>query len=301
MSGIKFSNNGQWSQITQPQSLEDFAKSYVLKYNDELIKSTEVSLFRRMEDKYILPKSLKSDLEKLLNKHLKADYPDPKTKYNFMKSVYFDSSNLDMIRQHQAKADTRFKIRTREYAPNGHLSKSDFMYLEVKGKHNGISDKFRIKLPCEDVEGLKKGLPIIPSVKMVKANPHIGMVDLVKRITDINAAIQNFNMRPSCEISYMRKAFSDGAEFRVTFDEGMRYNVLDVVPTYLSNELVKEDTSAALMGMVDGYNPEHHIVLEVKHQGVVPDYMTRFLNDHKIVQTNFSKYCYSMTKAISGK
>jgi hypothetical protein len=288
---------GQWSLPYEP-TMEDFTKSYVEKYNSEL-KKTEASLFQRFEDKYILPKSLKDELQKTLAKHLQPDYPDKKTKYTTMRSVYFDSANLDMIQHHLSKADSRFKVRTREYAPNGELAKTDFTYLEVKAKHGDVSDKFRIKVPNEDIHTFKMGLPIIPSIKLAKANPHIGMADLVKRVNDLNHAQRTFNLHPSCEITYNRRAYSDGqtdSGLRVTFDEGVGYKVLDVVPTAMTDKLIKEEGQSDLNNMVSGYDPEHHMVLEVKHHGTTPDWLAKFLNDHKIVKTSFSKYCYSMAK-----
>jgi hypothetical protein len=106
-------------------------------------------------------------------------------------------------------------------------------------------------------------------------------------------------MRPSCEISYSRRAYSDGKSdngLRVTFDEGVKHNVLDVIPTNISDALSKESGEDSLSGMLTGYDPDNHMILEVKHHGDVPDWLSRFLNDHKIVKTNFSKYCYSMAK-----
>ena len=244
MSKLISTKNGQWSLSQDSNTLESFAKSYVERYNSEMMKS-ETSLFKRYEDKFIVPKSLKKSLIEMLNNNLQPDYPSKDTKFNTMKSVYFDSTNLDMIQHHLSKAQSRFKIRTREYAPNGKFSKSDFTYLEVKAKHGNVSDKFRIKVPHSDIEAFKKGLPIIPSLQLIKANPHIGVADLVKRVQDINSAQQTFSMHPSCEISYNRRAYGDGnidSGLRVTFDEGVTSNVLDIVPTTVSNALIKESS-----------------------------------------------------------
>jgi SPX domain protein involved in polyphosphate accumulation len=302
---FKISPHGQWSvQEAAPATVESFAKGYVERHNEALVKSTEASLFKRFEDKYILPRTLKDALEKALSKHLKPDYPDSKTRYNLMKSTYFDSKNLDMVKHHTSKAASRFKIRTRDYAPNGKLHKSDFTYLEVKAKHGDVCDKFRIKVPKASMQSFEKGLPIIPNIDLIKANPHIGVVDLVKRVADINGAMQTFDLRPSCEVSYTRRAFSDGAKddgLRVTFDEGVKYNVLDIVSTSAGESLSKDNDSDGLAKMVAGYSPADHIILEVKHHGSTPDWLNQFLNDHKIVKTQFSKYCYSMAKHAKGK
>src|SRR5579884_4304886 len=186
--------NGQWV-TPEPVTTETFAKSYAEKYIVEgLMKSSDTALFRRFEDKYIIPKSLRKELVKTLEENLKADYPDKNTKFNLMKSMYFDSSNLDMVQHHLSKAVDRFKLRTREYAPNGKLHKTDFTFLEIKAKHDNITDKFRIKVPKDVMESFTKGAPLTADAKLVKMNPNIGVADLVKRVGDINQALELFHL-----------------------------------------------------------------------------------------------------------
>ncbi len=305
--GIKFNSGGQWIN-PEPITTETFAKAYADKYIVEgLMKSSDTSLFRRYEDKFIIPKSLKEELVKALSKNLKADYPDSSTKYNLMKSTYFDSSGLDMLQHHMSKATSRFKLRTREYAPDGKLQKTDYAFLEIKAKHGDITDKFRIKVPKEAMETFKKGAPLTADIKLAKINPNIALPELVKRIADINQALELFHLRPSCETSYVRRAYTDGttndAGLRVTFDEDVKYKVLDVIPTGISGELNKAgEEKSNLMTMVESYSPKDHIIVEVKHHGGgYPDWLTKFLNDNKLQKTNFSKYCFSLAKHATGK
>jgi hypothetical protein len=300
---MKTLSNGQWVDNVPETSIESFAKSYVDKHvSEELQKSSETILFRRIEDKFVLPKALRKPFLDLLDKNLKTDYPDGATKYNFMKSTYFDSANFDMLKHHASKATSRFKIRTREYAPNGKLHKSDFTYMEVKAKSGNVTDKFRLRVPKEDVETFKKGAPITATVKLIKANPSIGVTELVKRIADINQSMELFHLRPSCETSYNRKAYTDGAVndtgLRITVDEDVNYKILDIMPSSVSSDLNKAgEEHNALANMVSGFNPKDHVIVEVKHQGVgYPDWLTKFLNDNKLQKTNLSKYCWSLTK-----
>jgi len=298
--------NGQW---TTPETIttESFAKAYTDRHiTEELLKSSDTSLFRRFEDKYIIPKALRDELVKTLEKNLKTDYPDNKTKFNLMKSTYFDSSNLDMVKHHMSKATSRFKLRTREYAPDGKLQKTDFAFLEIKAKRDDVTDKFRIRVPKDDMEAFKKGAPITPTVKLAKMNPNIALPDLVKRIIDINQALELFHLRPSCETQYIRRAYTDGAVndsgLRVTFDENVKYNVLDVVPSGISSELNKAgEERNSLLNMIESYSPKEHIIVEVKHHGVVPDWLNKFVNDNKLQKATFSKYCYSIAKHATGK
>jgi len=306
MSNLSFSKNGQWSY--QPVTTETFATTYASKYIvDGLMKSSDTSLFRRFEDKYIIPKSFKEELTKLLTKHMTTGYPDKDTKFTMMKSIYFDSSSLDMVKHHMSKAGDRFKIRTREYGPNGKLHKSDYTFLEIKAKHGDITDKFRIKVPKTDMDNFKKGIPITPTLQLAKANTNIALPELVKRVADINQALELFHLRPSCETQYVRRAYTDGtpndAGLRVTFDEEVQYKVLDVIPTQISTELQKDNSEerSTLMSMVENYKPNDHMILEVKHHGSVPDWLIKFLTDNQLQKTQFSKYCYSIAKHATGK
>jgi hypothetical protein len=206
-----------------------------------------------------------------------------------------------------SKAASRFKIRTREYGPNGKLHKSDFTFLEIKAKHGDITDKFRIKVPPHDMANFKKGAPLTATIQLAKMNANIALPELVKRVADLNQAMELFHLRPSCETEYVRHAYTDGtandAGLRVTFDEGVQYKVLDVIPTQISNQLQKggSEEQSTLLHMIDNYKPEDHIIIEVKHHGSVPDWLTKFLNDNKLQKTNFSKYCYSIAKHATGK
>lgn len=305
MPPVKYTSNGQW--ITPyPITTETFATAYAERYIvDGLMKSSDTSLFRRFEDKYIIPKTFKEELVKLLAKHLKTDYPDKNTKFNLMKSTYFDSSSLDMVKHHMSGVNNRFKLRTREYGPDGKLHKADFTFLEIKAKHDNITDKFRIKVPREDMEAFKKGAPITATIPLAKMNPNIALPDLVKRIESINQALELFHLRPSCETQYIRRSYTDDsndAGLRVTFDEEVKYKVLDVIPTQISNQLNKGDEEGnELAAMVGRYDSKDHMILEVKHHGTVPDWLTKFLNDNLLQKTQFSKYCYSIAKHATGK
>jgi hypothetical protein len=186
------------------------------------------------------------------------------------------------------------------------MQKNDFAFLEIKAKHGDISDKFRIKVPKDTMETFKKGAPLTPTIQLAKMNPNIALPDLVKRVADINQALELFHLRPSCETQYSRRAYTDGtandAGLRVTFDEGVQYKVLDIIPTGISNELNKAgEEKNNLMNMISSYSPNDHIIMEVKHHGTVPDWLTKFLNDNKLQKTNFSKYCYSIAKHATGK
>lgn len=270
--------------------LGEFVNSY-LDGHCELEKAADTTTFARIEDKFIVPVELKQELNELLNKNLKPDYLDEGIRFNGMRSIYFDSANCDLMRHHLAKAASRFKIRIRQYVPDGLLAKSSGFFLEVKAKNSHVSDKFRFKISQESLDKLFKGEELSLD-EVTAANPNSLKIELASRLNDINTAISHFTLRPTCEVTYLRKAFADG-EFRVTVDDDIKYKP---VSSFNHNELVKNLITPEL---VDTYVPEKHIILEVKHQGTVPTYLTEFLTKHNIQKASFSKYCYSMSKIIS--
>ena len=86
------------------------------------------------------------------------------------------------------------------------------------------------------------------------------------------------DLRPVVFLSYEREAFfmRDGGDFRVTFDE---------------NILCREDhltlTESAWGSPI---LPEGMTLMELKTSGGIPLWMTRFLTEHHIYKTSFSKY-----------
>lgn len=100
--------------------------------------------FVRLEDKYLLSAEQISRLTPLVNLNMKNAAPNPKTDYTLIRSVYFDDKNLACLRSYLSSESKRFKLRTRQYAPNGLWS--DNTYLEYKAKIEGVCKKSRIEI-----------------------------------------------------------------------------------------------------------------------------------------------------------
>ena len=79
----------------------------------------EQGQFVRMEDKYLLTKEQADALVPLLKTHLNNASPIPNTDYTIIESVYFDNSELNVLKEYLAQNTSRSKMRTRRYAPNG--------------------------------------------------------------------------------------------------------------------------------------------------------------------------------------
>ena len=99
--------------------------------------------FNRVEEKYFLNKEQRDNLLLELDNYI--------TKDTFYKSnilnIYFDNENNDLVINSNSKPIYKDKIRLRSYEiPN---LDSD-VFLEIKSKYEGVTNKRRIKLKLSE-------------------------------------------------------------------------------------------------------------------------------------------------------
>jgi hypothetical protein len=165
---------------------------------DKSSDSDSVELFRRVEDKFLLPRAEMPRILELLEKELEPSYYEPGTRFNAIESVYFDSSSLQIFRDH-FQNETKFKIRLRRYGPNGVWpAKTEPVHLEMKTKSAGVCQKFRLKVENAEHRALFSGKPMPVTKTKEKA---------VKKRELVNDAITRFHMRPLCRVRYERQAY----------------------------------------------------------------------------------------------
>ena len=95
------------------------------------------------------------------------------------------------------------------------------------------------------------------------------------------AAFRDFygpTLRPAMFLSYEREAYYpvDGEDFRLTLDENIlwRTDHVDLGTSCFGTSLLGAD----------------QVLMELKTPGGIPLWMARFLSEHRIYQTSFSKY-----------
>jgi hypothetical protein len=127
----------------------DSTKHYIEKVEDEawsfekitLKEMDGVKLMDRVDVKYLIPLNvlpLILDEAKPLYRMLEVNAE----RLNAYKTLYFDTSNLDLYHNHQAGRTNRYKVRFRNYVA------SDLSFFEIKHKNNkGRTIKIRIKQP----------------------------------------------------------------------------------------------------------------------------------------------------------
>ncbi|MBQ8891333.1 MAG: polyphosphate polymerase domain-containing protein [Bacilli bacterium] len=216
-----------------------------------------MEVFNRVEQKYILNEDEYKILFKKIESHLEKDYYYKSKICN----LYFDNENDDLIVNSLEKPIFKEKVRLRSYnVPNI----NDTVYLELKGKFNGIVFKRRLEIILSDFyKYLETG--IIEE----KYNNQV--------MKEIDYTIKKFKLKPKIFIGYDRLSYydKDNINFRVTFDANLRSRV--------------DELNLELGDNGNLFNKKMYI-MEVKSLSSIPLWFTRVLSEMKIYPNSFSKY-----------
>lgn len=215
-----------------------------------------MNIFRRVETKYVLTDSEYHELLERVQNHLEKDMYYQSTICN----IYFDNDNNDLIVNSLEKPEFKEKIRLRSYD----IPKlQDYVFLEIKGKYDGVVFKRRIKIKLSDYyKYLENGT--LPEESQI--------------MNEIDYYVKHYGLKPKLFLAYDRLSYydRDNQEFRITFDENIRSR---------NDELHLEYGDAGNL-----YFKDRMHIMEVKSLGALPMWFTKVLSDMKIYPASFSKY-----------
>ena len=178
-----------------------------------------------------------------------------------VRSLYFDTVYDGDFYDKLAGIETRRKIRLRCYSP-----KDNFAMLEMKQKQGASQLKRSLRLSREDAIRLTKAdyTPLLKYSEPFAAECH--------------ALMSLRCYRPKTIVEYNRKAFiAKENKTRITFDS-------NIVATESNFDLFDEHLN--MYPVLDKYD----VVLEVKFNGFLLDYIRRMLNDINRSELSVSKY-----------
>jgi hypothetical protein len=264
-------------------------------------------VFERIEDKFFVSRERLEELNALLEKQMAPSYLDPNTRFCGVESIYLDSSNLNSYTSHFRPATSsarggRFKIRVRRYYPDGRADHGQSALLELKQKvfdgEQAKTKKVRFSLGLRDLARLMRGKTVQFVPRLLRLNPSISPVQLFQRLRMINKLIRKHGLKPICRVSYVRRAF-EASGLRVTYDDGIRYESLLRAPVMASpTVLMESEQQKRAAEMAEQFRSFDGVVLEVKHGGDVPGWLTSFLDRTGSGKISFSKYCFSITDQV---
>jgi SPX domain protein involved in polyphosphate accumulation len=260
--------------------------------------SADRTSFERIEKKFVLSREDGENLLRLITERVPPSYPKEGTRFYEIESLYFDSPELDIFRGHFQTYDGRFKLRTRTYGPNGIWDRS-CIFLEMKMKRSELSEKFRLRLDPVSHEmlfqGEETGLPL--SRALVIMNPSLEIRELSLRVQQVDQQLRKLKLRPCSRLLYRRRAF-ENESVRITLDENIRTELLLDLSSATRMEILASSFWPDAVRMQSEYPISRGLILEVKNQGTLPDWMRDFLLETKTPEARFSKFCYSITSNL---
>lgn len=215
------------------------------------------SIFRRVEEKYLLSKEEVKRLFEDIGKYLEHD----KFYESTISNIYFDSNNNDLIVNSIDKPIYKEKIRVRCYSKVPTLNSE--VFLEKKDKYKGIVGKRRIKMTLGDYYNYINN----------------GVYDTNNQIMkEIDYYIKYYKLKPYVYIAYDRKSYKgkDDSSLRITFDTNLRSRV--------------DDLRLELGDAGKKYFKNDYYIMEIKTLGAMPLWLVRSLSKLNIYPASFSKY-----------
>jgi hypothetical protein len=245
--------------------------------------------FSRIEEKILLPNSLRNDFIKTANKHhMVPCYPDKSTVFSLIESTYFDSDELRSYTDHFQRASYRFKLRGRKYAPNGNWpDESAPMYLELKTKSVDICDKVRIKINDDEFVDLQNG-------------GRLNRTNKIKTVKKINDVIETNPQAPVCKIVYRRFAYEQD-QLRITIDDQIQFQPLRQIDPNFAIQLKQMSWWSDAEVMSKKLESGNYSLVEVKHIGILPLWLQDYMSSNGLTFQSFSKYCYAISNLIQGE
>lgn len=189
-----------------------------------------------------------------------------------IRSLYFDTLYDGDYFEKLAGVETRRKIRLRIYDPN-----ADFAMLEMKQKQGANQLKRSLRLSRNDAIALTKGdySPLLSYEEPFAAECY---------------AMMNCRCyRPKTIVQYNRKAFiAKENKIRITFD----------------NQIAATESCFDLFSPNLNMNPvldPYDVVLEVKFNGFLLDYIRRMINSIDRSELSVSKYVLALQNSYQTK
>lgn len=226
----------------------------------------ETKVFDRIEKKYLLTKSQKKAMQKVVKEHLEKDQYHKSKVFN----VYFDNDNYDLITQSIDWTDFKEKIRARSYG--GY----DRVFLEIKtkirGRDNNIGYKRRVMITKDDYTQFINKKRTLQSL----SQNDIETDDDLQIAREIDYLVAKLDLTPKILVMYNRESYKNQDGLRITFDEKLRYRNQNL--SFVS----KNDDKIY-------FKDDHNIIMEIKANGVMPMWLVQQLSRLKLYPQQFSK------------
>lgn len=224
-------------------------------------------VFQRKETKYLFTQQQFDAFFNELQHYMTVDQYGLHT----IRSLYYDTDNDHFIRHSMDKPPYKEKFRIRSY---GTPTNDSLVFLEIKKKVKGIVYKRRLPLTYLDYQRWEQTGMLPSELQHTQIAQEINWLFL-----------KHTDLAPKVLISYDRLSLflEDDDDFRVTFDQNIRYQANQVALAASRGELVA---------------PELDVLMEVKAMGAYPLWFVELLTKHHVQKGSFSKYAQTYQRYL---
>ncbi len=232
-------------------------------------------VFRRYELKHHVPCSERETIRDIILPHVRHDphcEDRPEWRYT-VRSVYFDTEDLQFYFEKMDSVKVRKKLRVRTYdRPQDDCP----AYLEIKRKFGRRGLKERLMLPIGEVDAALNGADVS---LLVGDRPFHDR----KVMEKFRFNIRIKRLRPVVLVSYEREAYvgRENERLRVTFDSNLR-------------SLVEPDLEDIFGESKLRQFEDRCFVLELKFDDFMPRWMARLITLLNLRARPYSKYCHGI-------
>ena len=235
----------------------------------------------RQEYKYLIPNCYSKLLRSLIYPYMIKDNHiavDEEKDYT-VRSIYFDTINLDEYNNKLDGVYSREKIRIRGYTPH---KLDNTIFLEIKKKIDMGQKKYRAPVNYNDISNLFNTKNFAEFILQRNDFP-----DAIINATYFLYYIKRYNMLPVVLVIYEREAYicKFDHSLRITFDKNLRG-----VP-YPSIHNIYTDESV-------NYIFRDNFILEVKSNSGFPKWMIPIINKLNVKREAISKFTLCIDKNI---
>ena len=221
-------------------------------------------IVKRYELKYYINHIEYEYLSNVLSKVLKLDPHSKGGKGYLVRSVYFDNEENKALYEKLAGVETRKKYRIRMYDLNPNIIK-----FEIKNKVSNEIVKESALIKQEDV------------AEIIKGNYELLLKYNNKVLNKIFYEFKKFHYIPKTKIDYRRIAYYYNINnIRITFDKMLGHSETKI--DFFNPEICRDHSFQ-----------DNKIILEIKYDHFLPDYIKNILQLKTFVRSAISKYTQS--------
>jgi hypothetical protein len=231
---------------------------------------TTAARINRYELKYVIDVRRYQALHDELLNFMQYDRHADANGFYRLRGLYYDSPDFACYRAKVDGLRHRRKLRLRVYLPNADAPCPSVAHVEIKEREDRTVRKRRVILPLDQARALCAG----------EAPP--GPLDPLDAAAagEVQYLVRALHLRPAAIVAYRRQAFVSNKNdpgVRLTFDSD------------LTGRTWALDVAAQAKDRL--FLPPGRLIMELKVNDRVPDWMTAILARHDCVVQRVSKYC----------